>query len=68
MAAMIRTVIRLRNNMVLVFNGEGEQIPEYQGQYADVKERIMQDASRGTVFNHWYGHSLLPEVIPGENW
>jgi hypothetical protein len=65
---MIKTVIRLRNNMVIVFDAEGEQIPEYQGQYEDVKARILRDTASGTVFNHWFGHSLLPEAVPAENW
>ena len=29
---MIKSVIRLKNNMVLVFDVEDEEIPEYQGQ------------------------------------
>ena len=65
---MIKTVIRLRSNMVIVFDAVGEQIPEYQGQYEDVKERILRDAPSGTVFNHWFGHSLLPKAVLGNNW
>lgn len=65
---MIKTVIRLKNNMVMVFNAEGEQIPEYQGQYEDVKERILKDAATGTVFNYWFSHALEPEAVPGKNW
>jgi len=30
---MIKTVIRCQNDMVMVFDKKGEQIPEYQGQY-----------------------------------
>lgn len=33
---MIRTVIRCQNNMVLVFDGKGKQIPSYQGEYQEV--------------------------------
>ena len=65
---MIKTAIRLRNNMVMVFNAEGEQVPDYQGQYEDVKERVLRDASSGTVFNHWFGCALEPEAVPGKNW
>lgn len=65
---MIKTVIRLKNNMVMVFDTEGEQVPEYQGKYEDVKGRILRDASTGTVFNHWFGHELEPETVAGENW
>jgi len=65
---MIRTVIRVRNNMVMVFNDGGEQIPEYQGQYEDVKDRILADAPAGTVFNHWFGCSPEPESVEWEAW
>jgi hypothetical protein len=65
---MIRTVIRLKNNMVMVFDAEGEQVPDYQGQYEDVKDRILRDASAGTAFNHWFGYELEPKAAPAENW
>ena len=65
---MIKNVIRLRNDMVMVFDDEGEQMPEYQGQYEDVKEKILVNASAGTVFNHWFGYSLKPEAVPVESW
>lgn len=65
---MIKTVIRVRNNTVMVFDAEGEQIPEYQGQYEDVKERILRDAPAGAVFNNWFGKVLEPTAVPGKNW
>jgi len=65
---VIRTVIRINNNMVMVFDEEGEQIPWYQGNYDDVKERVLADAPSGSVFNHWFGHSLDPEVVASEAW
>ena len=65
---MIKTVIRLRNNMVMVFDSAGEQLPEYQGKYEDVREKILLHAPEGTVFNHWFGHSLTPCAVLGECW
>ena len=65
---MIKTVIRLRNSMVVVFDAEGEQIPEYQGQYEDVKGRILGDAPAGAKFNHWFGYTLKPKAVPGGKW
>ncbi len=47
---MIKTVIRFQNNMVVVFDKKGEQIPEYQGQYEAVKESILKDAPIDAVF------------------
>lgn len=65
---MIKNVIRLRNNAVMVFDAAGEQMPEYQGQYEDMRERILKDASSGTVFKHWFGHALEPKIVSGEDW
>lgn len=67
-AAMIQTVIRLRNNMVMVFDEYGEPVPVYQGQYEDVKETILRGASSGTVFNHWFGHAHDPKAVLAKNW
>jgi len=65
---MIKIIIRMGDDMVMVFDEEGEQIPEYQGHYDDVKKRILAHASGGSVFNHWFGYSLEPEVVPAGAW
>jgi hypothetical protein len=65
---MIKTVIRLSNNVVMVFDAEGEQIPEYQGEYESVREKILSDAPEETVFNHWFGYSLKPKPVLWEKW
>ena len=65
---MIKTVIRMRNNMVIVFDADGEPVPQYQGQYEDVREGILRDAPAGAVFNHWFGFTLEPEAVPGKTW
>ena len=49
---MIKTVIRCPENMVMVFDEEGEQIPEYQGQYEAVKESVLMDAPRNAIFGY----------------
>ena len=65
---MIKTVIRLRNDMVLVLNEHGEQMPEYQGYYENVKNRILADAPTGSVFNHWFGYENEPDVVSEKVW
>jgi hypothetical protein len=65
---MIKKIIRLRNDMVLVFNENGEQIPEYQGRYSDVIDKIISDAPEGAVFNHWFGYTLKPELVKVKTW
>jgi hypothetical protein len=67
-SALIKTVIRIKNDIVMVFDEHGEQLPEYQGYYKDVREKILADAPAGSVFNHWFGHSLEPERVTGETW
>jgi hypothetical protein len=66
--AMIKTVIRFQNNMVMVFDEEGEQIPEYQGQYEEVKESILKDAPKDTVFAHGFSDAGELLRIPREEW
>jgi hypothetical protein len=65
---MIKTVIRIKNDMVMVFDENGEQLPAYQGHYSDVREKILADAPPGSVFNHWFGRSLEPEKVAGDTW
>jgi hypothetical protein len=65
---MIKTVIRTRNDMVLVFDENGEEMPRYQGYYYQVKNIIMADARPGSIFNHWFGYSLEPEVVGPDCW
>jgi hypothetical protein len=65
---MIKTVIRVQNGMVMVFDENGEQLPEYQGFYQDVRDNIMSDAPEGTVFNHWFGHGSRSEPVNMEAW
>ena len=64
----IKTAIRLRNDMVMVFDERGEQIPEYQGQYRKVKEGILRDTSLDTVFV--YVSDCEPELreVPKGEW
>ncbi len=57
---MIKTAIRLQDDMVFVFDKNGEQICEYQGQYEEVKESILSDASPDTVFYRVLTNVLKP--------
>ena len=65
---VIKTIIRLKNDMVMVFDAEGEQVPEYQGQYKDVRWSILGDAPPEVVFTHWFDYSVEPEIIHREEW
>ena len=65
---MIKTVIRMKNDQVMVFDGSGEQIPAYQGQYDQVREKIVRDAPPDAVFLHWFGSDAIPETVSREAW
>ena len=61
-------LMSLRNDMVMVFNAEGEQLPGYQGHYEDVKRVILNDAPPATLFNHWFGHATKADAVAKERW
>jgi len=63
---VINTVMKSEKGMVLVFDEDGEQMPEYQGQYEEVMERILRGAPPGAVFSHITGNSL--KAVPREEW
>ena len=65
---MIKTAIRFQNNMVMVFDKEGEQIPKYQGQYRKVKEDITKDAPPEVVFAHGIAHDGELQKVTREEW
>jgi hypothetical protein len=64
----IKSVIRCPNDMVIVFDDNDEQIPEYQGQYNEVKERILQDAPPEAVFGYWFDFATDIKTVPREEW
>jgi len=65
---MIKTVIRCTNDMVMVFDEKGEQIPEYQGRYEKVRENILEDASPDTVFSYYLDTSPGIRDISMNDW
>ncbi len=64
---VIKTAIRLPNDMVMVFDEEGEQVPEYQGWYEEMKEQLLRDAPLGAEFVHWF-YDTVDELVPREIW
>jgi hypothetical protein len=65
---MIKRAIRLNNDLVMVFDENGEQLSEYQGKYDDVKQRIFANASPDTVYVHWFGDASEPKIVPVQHW
>ena len=65
---MVKTIIRTDDDMVLVFDERGEQVPEYQGRYSDVRDKVLANAFGAAEFFHWFGASRQPESVPAERW
>ena len=65
---MIKIVMRFRNNMVMVFDKWGEQIPKYQGQYEKVKQSILGDALPDTTFALGFTDAGELREVPREEW
>jgi len=49
---MISEVIRFSNDMVLVFDEKGEQMPRFQGRYKAVRAKILARAPKEAMFYH----------------
>lgn len=67
-AGKMKTIIRTDSDMVLVFDELGEQVPEYQGLYSDVRDKVLGNVSESSEFYHWFGASRRPERVPAERW
>ena len=65
---IIRTIIRCPSDIVMAFDEEGEQIPEYQGQYREVRQSILKDAPPDAIFG--YLSDFVPELreVLREDW
>ena len=64
----MKTIIRTADDMVMVFDSNGEQLTEYQGNYHELREKILRDAPADAVFVHWFGLEPEPEFVTRENW
>ena len=65
---MIKSVIRCPNNMVVVFDEDDEQVPEYQGKYEEVRERVLRDAPPDTLFGLWFDYETDIRTVLREEW
>lgn len=65
---MLKTVIRTQNNMVMVFDEKGEQVPGYQGLYEAVRGLILNDAPVRAVFAHGFTAGAELRTVSRENW
>ena len=56
-----------QNGMVMVFGEDGEQLPEYQGEYSNVKEIILRVAPATAKFYHGIWRNKIAPVSK-ESW
>jgi len=64
----MKTIVRCRNDMVLVFGQDEKQIPEYQGQYQEVRQNILTNAPPGAVFAHGFDQHGGLNRVDREEW
>jgi len=62
---VIKKVMKSEKGIVVVLDEDGEQMLKYQGQYEEVRERILEDAPLDAVFSYVTDRI---EVIPREEW
>ena len=62
---VIKNVIKMESRLVIVFDENGDQSPEYQGHYDDVKEKILRDAPADAIFTHIV---TTPMPVKREDW
>ena len=65
---MIRTAIRFQNDMVVVFDEKGKQLPKYQGRYESVKDSILEDAPPEALFAHWRDYEIDIKPVSRKEW
>ena len=65
---VIRRVIRMPSDMVVVFDDRGEQIPEYQGRYEEVRQHLVKDAPTEAVFGYAANDEGEIRVVSREEW
>ena len=65
---MIKGVLKCPNNMVMVFNEKGEQIPKYQGHYEKVKESILKDAPPEATFGYLLHYDAELKAVLRKEW
>jgi hypothetical protein len=65
---MIKTVIKSADGMVIVFDKTGEQVPQYQGRYEEVKLLILRDAPAETRFGCFPDGGQELKIVSREEW
>ena len=65
---MIKTVIKSVDGMVMVFDEMGEQIPQYQGQYEEVKALILKNAPPEARFGYFPDGGQELKIVGREEW
>lgn len=54
--------------MVMVFDENGRQMPDYQGEYTEVKEKVLNDAPQDAEFQHIHHRGTDFDIVKREDW
>ena len=65
---MIKIAIRFQDDTVAVFEKNGEQLPQYQGQYEVVWRRVRKEAPADAVFAYGMTSSSELQRVSREEW
>ena len=65
---MIKTAIKSADGMVTLFDKMGEQIPQYRGQYKEVKALVLRDAPPEARFGCFPNSGQELRIVPQEEW
>jgi hypothetical protein len=65
---MIAKAIKWGNGMVMVFDISGAQVPNLQGPYTEVRDRVLAAAGDETVFVHGIWDDAYVDVVSRDAW
>lgn len=60
---MINRVIKFQNGIVMCFDENSNQMPEYQGRYEEVRAKILAHAPQSAKFFHGTWDRSTPEHL-----
>jgi len=65
---MIAKAIHWSNGTVMVFDERGNQLPEHQGLYTNVRQSVLDNAPDNCVFMNGYWDGGRLEMVDRDSW
>lgn len=63
----LKMAIRWQNDMVMCFDYDGQQIPELQGRYEEMRRKVLAASDRDTIFRTGIWNTAAYD-IPRNRW